>query len=164
MSRLAQIDEISSPTVGPLGRLPERHPGIIAARDHDCRKRQRIARQVANGFEFFRIRRRNEQCRRNPVRFPRRGVNRCKNSKAMGDDDVAAGIAMDVTANPRRPDRKVGFIPITLNDPDGSRNLLLEPGLPMARAARAEAWNNEGSGHGVSHEFGLQSALRDTFD
>ena len=99
MSRLAQIDEISSPTVGPLGRLPERHPGII-----------------------------------------------------------------DVTANPRRPDRKVGFIPITLNDPDGSRNLLLEPGLPMARAARAEAWNNEGSGHGVSHEFGLQSALRDTFD
>jgi hypothetical protein len=101
MSRVAQIDEVGPPTVSPLGGLPERHPWIIAACDDDCRKRQGIVRQVALGVEFVRIGRRNEQRAGDPIWLPRGGMHGGKHAKAMGDDDVAAGIAMDVAANPR---------------------------------------------------------------
>ncbi len=59
-----------------------------------------------------------------------------------------ASLAFIVSRTERRPDRQMRIIPIGLRDADTAGDAPLEPGLPVRRPARLEAWYDEGGRHG----------------
>ncbi len=74
----------------------------------------------------------------------------------MRDEKDVAGMARDLVANTSRPLGQIGAFPVALDHADGFRHLRFEPGLPMARAARIEAGNDQGCRH--AHVFLLIDA------
>src|SRR5690349_17541296 len=85
-------------------------------------------------------------------------------TEAVGDNVDAARRAGELAAQPRRPRRQVGVVPVVLHDANAIGELALEPSLPVVRPAAVQSGDDEGRIHAIlvclSVELGCADFLR----